>query len=337
MPPRQASANNAPHSDGRSVQAPETIASSSTVTTVRCQSQARAESRQIQHPPTPVSNDSKHHCPQPTQHSKALCQASQAVGARCGFPRLNVPRCMRLRADARRPALRGMRRLRGAWSSLGSTGSGHTHRSSTGGASASWLLTPCCSGVQLVASGLPEPAWCCMLLGAAWSRMRLGPARPCVSSAGGGVGDRLRGAPLNARLCTASSQLRTLRARPLLCGRKGSSQHTAASVIPLHIAHRQLVSSSEAVGPMPAQQCQHTCNMAPPAGCDPHPSPKPCCCPLWRSLWRSHRGCDLTTKLYADVKTHSAASTHSPWVPAAQAPAWRVPHPPLPTARPAGA
>lgn len=82
-------------------------------------------------------------------------QAIYMTGARWGLPRLKVRRCIDLRADARGPALRGMRRLRGCCccSCAGSgaaplTASGGHHmpptRSSAGG------IISCTSGLGLL-------------------------------------------------------------------------------------------------------------------------------------------------------------------------------------------
>jgi hypothetical protein len=166
--------------------------------------------------------------PAAVQHHRVPLQPpaldAQATGARWGLPRLKVALCMRLRAEARGPALRGMRRLRGAAASGSSArGSGATHRSSAGGMSAS-IGCPCCCcwGVLLEGCGLAEPSAPAPWLLQASRRMRLWPARPpccCVSSSaaseGPGVGDELRVVPLLAAK-RSSSRLRTLRARPLL-------------------------------------------------------------------------------------------------------------------------
>lgn len=147
-----------------------------------------------------------------------------------------------MRAAARRPTLRGMRRLRTGCSGS-TTASGYSRGSSAGSISMSGLAAPQPWRLQEAAlSGLCGAVllWALLL---ASRRMRLaGAARLqgwsscCCSSddaAGGGVGEELRLLPLAVK--PPSSQLRTLRARLLLCSRRWAEQTHAVSQAVKHM------------------------------------------------------------------------------------------------------
>jgi hypothetical protein len=243
---------------------------------------------------------------------------------------------MRLRADARGPTLRAMRRLRGSASGSRAGGSGATHRSSTGGISASCCC--CCWGC-----GLAEPPRAPWLLQAS-RRMRLWPpARPpccccwwCWSSPASGpsVGDELRLEPLAANLLS-SSRLRTLRARPLLCQaatRSNTQQHAANTQ-----QHAATCRNTQQKHNRTCKQCVATCTQH---GTNPNTSLEgynPCltsCTPCVATLLYLQQPNACCTPLCVKHTRHSPEGPGTRDQVQCCRPAA---HPPLLTAHPAGA